>query len=262
MRGQASVCHDARMPTTGSSLPAPALEATAAFSAGSVLSRGFSVWTSNLTLFVGVSLVCYLPMLLVPAPDPANPASTLTSSLATMVLAMVIGPLVSGAVIRGVFEQLRGGRSGFADSLRVAFRALWRMFATTFLAGIIVGFFTLLLIVPGIMKFCSYYVAIPVAVVEGSGASVSISRSKALAAGFRWHLFGIILVATLLGMAVGACAGVVFRSFSGPLQTLLVTVIPNAIVGSLGAVFSGVAYYQLRVVKEGIDIEQLAAVFD
>ena len=41
-------------------------------------------------------------------------------------------------------------------------------------------------------------------------------------------------------MAVGACAGVVFRSFSGPLQTLLVTVIPNAIVGSLGAVFSGV----------------------
>jgi hypothetical protein len=39
-------------------------------------------------------------------------------------------------------------------------------------------------------------------------------------------------------------------------------VVPNAIVGSLTAVFSGVAYYQLRVAKEGIDIEQLAAVFD
>jgi len=49
------------MQTPGSPLPAPVLEATPGFSVGSVLSRGFSVWASNLTLFLGVSFVCYLP---------------------------------------------------------------------------------------------------------------------------------------------------------------------------------------------------------
>jgi hypothetical protein len=262
LRGPARVCHDGGMQTPGSPLPAPVLESTPGFGAGSVLARGFSVWASNLTLFLGVSFTCYLPLLLIPKANPADPASVTMSTALTILLTSIIGPLVSGAVIRGVFEQLRGGRSSFGDSLRVAFRSLWRMFCTGFLAGLIVLLFTLLLIVPGIMRFCSYYVAIPVTVVEGTGASESLSRSKKLAEGYRWHIFGILLVGMLLGMAIGACAGVVFRGISGPVQTLLVAVIPNAIMGSLAAVFSGVAYYQLRVAKEGIDIEQLAAVFD
>jgi hypothetical protein len=250
------------MPPPGSSFPAPALESRPGFSAGSVLSRGFSVWISNLPLFFGVSFICYLPLILIPKADPANPASVLVTTGVILLVTSIIAPLVSGAVIRGVFEQLRGSRSGFGDSLRVAFRAAWRIFCTAFLAGIIVGLFTLLLIVPGIMRFCSYYAAIPAAVVEGTGASESLSRSKTLAGGYRWHIFGIVLVGGLLGMVVGGCAGVLFRGVTGPLQTLLVSVIPNAIAGSLAAVFQGVAYYQLRVAKEGIDIEQLAAVFD
>jgi hypothetical protein len=254
------------MLTPGSPLPAPALEASPGFSAGSVLSRGFSVWIANLPLFVGVSLVGYLPLILIPLgvpADPANPTSLIARTVFTVVLVSIIAPILSGAVIRGVFEQLRGGRSSFGDSVRVAFRAFWRMFGTSVLAGIIVWLFSFLLIVPGIMKFCSYYVAIPAAVVEGTGPSQSLSRSKMLALGYRWHIFGIALVGVLLSFGVGACAGVVFRGLpEGTLKVLLVSVVPTAIVGSLTAVFSGVAYYQLRVAKEGIDIEQLAAVFD
>jgi hypothetical protein len=258
----ARVCDHAGMQTPGSPLPAPVLEASPGFSAGSVLSRGFSVWASNLPLFLGVSLACYLPLLLIPAADPANPASGLVSTLALVVLQSLIAPIVSGAVIRGVFEQLRGNRASFGDSLGVAIGALWRILGTTFAAGIIVVLCSFLLIVPGIVMACSYYVAIPAAVVEGTGVSGSLSRSRKLAQGYRWHIFGILLVGGLLGALIGAVAGVLFRGVSGQLQTLLVAVVPNAIVGSLSAVFSGVGYYQLRVAKEGIDIQQLAAVFD
>ncbi len=250
------------MQTPGSPLPAPVLEATPGFSVGSVLSRGFSVWASNLTLFLGVSFVCYLPLLLIPTVDPADPGGAWLILCVTIVLQTLIGSIVSGAVIRGVFEQLRGSRSGFADSLQVAFRAVWRILGTTFAAGIITMLFTFLLIVPGLVKACSYYVAIPASVVEGTDAFESLSRSRKLAEGYRWHIFGILLVGALLGLIIGGVAGVVLRSLTGPVQALLVTVIPRALVGSLSAVFSGVAYYQLRVAKEGIDIEQLAAVFD
>ena len=229
---------------------------------GAVLSRGFSVWTSNLPLFFGVSLVCYLPLLLIPTADPTNPMAGMLTVALTIVVQSVMGVIVSAAVIRGVFEQLRGSRASFGDSVGVAFRSLWRILGTTFLEGLIVMLFSFLLIVPGFMKLCSYYVAIPAAVVEGTGPSESLSRSKTLTDGYRWHILGVLFVGALIGLIIGGVAGAVFRSTTGPLQTLFVAVVPNAIAGSLGAVFYGVAYYQLRVAKEGIDIEQLASVFD
>jgi len=243
-------------------LPAPVAESSHGFTVGAILARGFSVWTSNLPLFLGVSFACYLPLMLIPTADPTNPSSTIVTTLAAVVLQAIIGAVVSGAVVRGVFEQLRGNRASFGDSLRVAFRAVWRILGTTLLAAIAVMFFSILLFVPGMVKACSYYVAIPSAVVEGTGPFESLSRSRKLAAGYRWHIFGILLVGGLFAMLIGGAAAIVFRSLSGPVSTLVVGVVPNAIVGSLTAVFSGVAYYQLRVVKEGIDIEQLVAVFD
>ena len=36
----------------------------------------------------------------------------------------------------------------------------------------------------------------------------------------------------------------------------------NTVVSAFGAVLSGVVYYQLRVAKEGVDIETVARVFD
>jgi hypothetical protein len=250
------------MQMPSSPLPAPTLEASTGFSAGTVLSRGFSVWIGNLPLFCGVSLLCYLPLLLIPTPDPTNLTSVALRVFVAMALQSIIRAVVSGMVVRGVFEQLRGNRASLGDSVQVAIRGLWRILGTTFGASIIITLFSILLVVPGLMKACSYYVAIPVAVVEGTGVSESLSRSRKLAEGYRWHIFGIFLVSVILAMAFGGAAGVVFKGTSGPLQTLLVSVIPSGIVGSLAAVFSGVAYYQLRVAKEGIDIEQLAAVFD
>lgn len=262
MREQARVCHDVRMQTPGAPLPAPSLEATHGFSVGTVLSRGFSVWTSNLPLFFGVSLVCYLPLMLIPAADPANPMSGLLTIFATIVVQALVGAIVSAAVIRGVFEQLRGSRASFGDSVGVAFRSLGRILGTSFLTGILIMVWSLLLVFPGIMKACAYFAAVPTAVVEGSGPAESLSRSKKLTDGYRWHIFGLLLVSGVIGMIIGGLAGVLFRGVTGPVQTLLIAVIPNAIAGSLGAVFYGVGYYQLRVAKEGIDIEQLASVFD
>ncbi len=253
------------MQTPGSPIPTPALEASHTFSVGTVLSRGFSVWISNLPLFLGISLVCNLPLLLVAswsANQPREPMRMLAAIGVTAFVQTVITTIVSGAVIRGVFEQLRGSRAGFGDSLRVAVRSFWRMIATSFGAGIIVMLFSLLLIVPGIMKACSYFVAVPVTVVEGTGMSDSLARSKALTDGYRWHLFGAFLVMWLLIFVLAGVLGIAAQGASPKVALVLNNLLPNAIVGSLTAVFYGVAYYQLRVAKEGIDIEQLAAVFD
>jgi hypothetical protein len=255
----------------GPSISAPVQEEVRRFSVGTVLSRGWSVWISNLPLFLGVSLACHLPLLLFVPRGWAAPDAKLLEALSGLVQPL-LSAFVSGVVIRGVFEQLRGGRATFADSLQVAVRSFWRILWTTFVAEIVVVLFSFLLIVPGIMKACSYFVAVPAAVVEGTSASESLARSTKLTEGYRWHAFALFLVfggvAVALSLIVGAVAfptPAAVQSFVRSPSLALAfaaNVVPNAIAGSLYAVFSGVAYYQLRVVKEGIDIEQLAAVFD
>ena len=232
---------------------------------GTVLERGVSVWFSNLPLFLGISLLCNLPLLLFfwwargQAPEPITIVWT---TLLAIFLQSIITTIVSGAVIRGVFEQLRGSRASFGDSIGVAVRAFWRMLGTSFEVGFIVMLFSLLLVVPGIMKMCSYFVAVPATVVEGTGMSESLARSKNLTEGYRWHVFAVLLVMWLVAFALGGVLGVAARGTPETVSLVLTNILPSAIAGSLTAVFYGVAYYQLRVAKEGIDIEQLAAVFD
>src|SRR5437870_3546956 len=115
-------------------------------------------------------------------------------------------------------------------------------------------------VVPGIMKMCSYFVAVPATVVEGTGMSESLARSKKLTEGYRWHVFAVLLVMWLVAFALGGVLGVAARGTPETVSLVLTNILPSAIAGSLTAVFYGVAYYQLRAAKEGIDIEQLAAV--
>jgi len=247
------------MPDAGPSIPVAVLEETPRFGVGAVLSRSFSVWLSNLPLFLGISLAFHLPLIFVRGVLPAGPVLRRFGWVAVTTL---LGFVVSGAVIRGVVEQLRGGRAGLADSLQVAFRSLPRVVVTGFVAGVVIAFASLLLVVPGAVMSCSYFVVVPAAVIERTPPFKSLARSSELTDGYRWHLFGLFLVSRLLGAAIGLFAVAVFARTAGLTRAILMTVLPTAIATSLQAVFEGVAYYQLRVAKEGIDIEQLAAVFD
>jgi len=105
------------MPDAGPSIPVAVLEETPRFGVGAVLSRSFSVWLSNLPLFLGISLAFHLPLIFVRGVLPAGPVLRRFGWVAVTTL---LGFVVSGAVIRGVVEQLRGGRAGLADSLQVA----------------------------------------------------------------------------------------------------------------------------------------------
>jgi hypothetical protein len=54
----------------------------------------------------------------------------------------------------------------------------------------------------------------------------------------------------------------VLRPAAGTILTFLVTVAWTAIWGAYYAVSAAVSYHDLRVAKEGVDIEQIVAVFD
>jgi heme/copper-type cytochrome/quinol oxidase subunit 2 len=105
------------------------------------------------------------------------------------------------------------------------------------------------------------------------GPTASMGRSAELTKGYRWQIFGVyllimIIAAIFLGI-VGALVAVLFGSpFTaaalgrgigiGTLLWLIVTAIYTAYFN----IFVVMIYNDLRAAKEGIDTDQIAAVFD
>jgi hypothetical protein len=108
---------------------------------------------------------------------------------------------------------------------------------------------------------CMYYVSTPVCVAEHAGVFTSMSRGSFLTKGYRWQVFGILLLYVVAGFAVGA---IIRRAFAvtGPTAVLVARFAMWAVLNAFNSVLVGVLYYQLRVAKEGVDIDKIAGVFD
>ncbi len=115
-----------------------------------------------------------------------------------------------------------------------------------------------------------FFVSLPVCIVEKRGVFASMGRSEDLTRGHRWRVFGIYLLLTvvlgIIGGIVQVVAGGIARPAVGAAGAITVATIINfvwnAMAGAFQAVVAVVTYHDLRVIKEGIDVEQIAAVFD
>lgn len=243
---------------------------------GSVVSRTFSVWLANLVPFSLVGLIAYAPAFAAIGLVTGTGAMTPLTEKGIDILGNFLTILLSGAVTYGVFRHLHGERAGVGDVLRVGVSRFGAVWVTGVLYGLAVLIGIILLVVPGIVLAIRYWLAVPAAVIEDTGATASLDRSKDLTEGNRWRIFrlGLILLFVMLAgmMLVGAIAFTVGTSFvdaaaaedvntptSGLVQALVfLFMIP---VQTLVAVAPVVTYYDLRVGKEGADVTQLLKVF-
>jgi len=235
-----------------------------AFSIGRVLSRTFPIWARNIIPFSILSVIVYAPLgifLFVAAPSDGDTDSILVYIGVYVLLFLALQQVVAGALIYGVLQQLRGERAGFADCLRVGFGRLLPVVAVGVLAGLLVllGFFVL--VIPGVILACMYWVAVPVAVVEKPGVIASLKRSAQLTSGEKWSVFVILLLLFVIQQAatkiVDAATGE-----SGGFAAVATSLIVTIAFGMLSAVASAVGYHDLRVAKEGVGIDDLVKVFE
>ena len=237
------------------------------FRVGNVLGRGFVIWFRNLIPFCVLTLLVYSPLIIYTAAvlqaDLTEEALT-TYGYVSMFAGFCLQPIAAGALIYGVFRQLRGKTAGILDCMRAGLARMLPVLGVGLLVSLFVAIGFILLIVPGIILYCRYWVAIPVAVVERPGVGASLSRSGLLTHG---HKGGIFLILLLLGIIHSVSNIITEQSILGDsIETIspyLWAVLGTSILlGSLGAVMQAVGYHDLRAAKEGIGIEELAKVFE
>jgi hypothetical protein len=169
--------------------------------------------------------------------------------------------LSCGAVMYGVVQDLRGRAFSAADSIRIALRRLLPVLgvAICMMLAVLLGF--ALLVIPGLMLNCMFYVSMPACVAEQAGVFASLSRSRRLTKGYRWQAFGTILVMMVGGWVLGLTAETV-SSPAGQTGILISDAAARVIINSFNGVLASVFYYKLRAAKEGVDIDKIASVFD
>jgi uncharacterized membrane protein len=124
------------------------------------------------------------------------------------------------------------------------------------------GFASILFFVPGIIVYLMWFVAVPVCIVEERGPTASLGRSRELTKGSRWKLFGIVMVIAVASWLVQMIVQLVFLAVAGKLLAALATFLSSALIAAYRSILGAVVYHDLRVAREGIDIDRIAAVFD
>ncbi|WP_245455478.1 MULTISPECIES: hypothetical protein [unclassified Mesorhizobium] len=102
--------------------------------------------------------------------------------------------------------------------------------------------------------------AVPVLIQERLGVFGSMSRSRVLTKGSRWALFGLFVILFIIAMVIQSITAVVVVFFHGILAAILAALV-QSVVSMVMSTATAVGYIELRQVKEGTSVEELAEIF-
>jgi len=174
--------------------------------------------------------------------------------------------LATAAAFRIIGATYLGEDVDWRESLRFARTRLWSLLGLSILMAIVIGLGFLLCIVPGVYLYGAYAVAVPVLLVEDVRGTRALKRSKSLVQGRWWSVAAVIFLGMLMGSIVSNVLSGVVNLGIGATGDDVATVIGNtiasvvaaAIVTPFTAAVTMVVYFDLRVRKEGFDVELLA----
>lgn len=251
------------------------------FDMGRVVSRTFGTIGRNAPAFVALAILMVIPQLVLSLYlgvgigaraaqiDPTKLLHNYGMMLIVMLVSMIFGAILQAALVHGTVSDLNGKKASFGTCLSTGIGTCLPVIGLSIVlaVGLMLGF--ILLIVPGVILFLAWSVAVPVLVIEKTGVFATLGRSAELTKGHRWAILGLAVVvwiiSFILSMVVLPLTAVLTIANAGMFSTapaIALSGLINAVIATITATGTAVVYYELRSIKEGIGPEQLASVFD
>jgi hypothetical protein len=244
-------------------------------SVGEILDTSFSLYRRHFGALATVSLVCTgLPLVLRLFVEASGGLfANLTLVLLYFLCLVVLSLVATGATVFIVSESYLGRPLTAREALVRATPHMGRILVASLLMGLVILLGFLLMVIPGVILAVGLAVAIPAVVLEaGRSASGALSRSWELTRGSRWRIFGLgLTLFVLLYIPVVAISGLVAvlvprgaaagfgASSTATIVALAIGGVVQLFIYPLFYCVLTVTYYDLRVRKEGFDLELLAS---
>lgn len=245
-------------------------------SVGEILDVSFTLYRRHFAPLAGVALVCSgVPVLLNMFIEASGGVlQNLPLVLVYYLVFAALSAIATAATVFIVSESYLGRPIDAATALRRAAPYIVKILACSMLTAFLVFVGFLVFIIPGFILVVGLVLSIPALVIEPQlGPGGALSRSWNLTRGSRWRIFGLLLVVVILlyipiaaiggivAMFVPGGSGLLFARSSATVSVIAVAVsgLVQIFIYPLFYCVLTVAYYDLRVRKEGFDLEVLAS---
>jgi hypothetical protein len=265
---------------------------------GELLDETFKLYRRHFTVIAGVALVIIVPNLilsLISGSYRANPVTYLqnvaqnfnnpdelarlqaqqqayTSSplyLLSFPIAALLLPFSVGALYRAATSLAAGNVETIGSVLSGTLRRYFAVWGVVILAALlVVGVIGIVTIPVVIWVAIRWSVAIPALFAEGIGPVKALGRSWNLVRDNWWRTLGILIIVSIMVYIIDAALQALFTGvaavvpgLNGDLRAGVVTTITtlvDALVGAISPIAITMLYLDLRVRKEGLDLDQLA----
>ena len=258
------------------------------FRIGTVLSKSWEIFRQNIVTFGGVSVVLLaipviLMMGLVMPALLGNPASMISSGMMwkaqiPTLVQMAFQLILMGAITAGTFQALEGRQASIGELAGQGLSNILPLLGIIVIAILVMIPSALLLFIPMIILACVWWVCVPAAVIEKTGVFGAFKRSAELTKGARMKIFGLLVIYIVFSMVVSALIGMFLLAGAGGLAgiqqrslemltggfsaMMIVSQIFSALLFAFICVVVAVCYYELRRIKEGTSIKDIANVFN
>ena len=195
--------------------------------------------------------------------------ASLLSWIATILLAGLFTVIVSQAVL--------GHRATLGQAWAKVRPQLWRLLGLSIMSGLFIGLGALLCVIPGIYLYAALAVSAPALILERGKVFGSMGRSRHLVTDKWWRTFGILLLTVIISSIVSFVVEIPFLLAGGGsilfggldsvdtnyvlLQALTTIggIVAGAVTYPFAASVTTLMYVDLRMRKEGLDIELMRA---
>jgi len=250
-------------------------------STSELLDRTFHLYRNNFLVFAGIMAI---PQLVVLALQLGTAGLIWEHSVAGIGAAALLATIIAGlagylaaeishaATIMAVSNLHLDRPATIGSAFSSARSSMFRVIVMSIMILIAVSIALIFLVIPGIYLALAWSLAIPVTVLEG-GWLKSISRSKTLTKGSRWRILLIYLLIILLSFVVsmmlqfalllsirlfGVHDGTTLLAMTRAMQSVG-GFLSTSLVGPLATIALTLVYYDLRVRKEGFDLQLMMA---
>lgn len=252
---------------------------------GDLLDEMFDLYKKNFLVLAGISAVVFVPLnaimfglfsdvfsgAAVRTPDPMVLAKAGLSILFfSIVIAFPLQSFAQAATTWAVSRNYLGEPATIAESYKAVGRTVIMFTLTMLLSGLIIFIGMMLCFVPGIIFALWYSLVAQVYVIEGKSGMEALNRSKDLFSGNGLRVFLVLLIAWILVQILQKILIFPFElsmqsnpmgTFSSPYGVVfgIATGVVSAVTYPIMTIATTLLYYDLRVRKEGFDIQMLAA---
>lgn len=189
--------------------------------------------------------------------------------LVSTIFSMIAYGLTIGLLVQLAYDAKQNRNRSIGDYFSPAIRGLFPLVVLSLAVGILAGLGAILLVLPGLWVYAVFSAVVPAIVIERAGFG-AMGRSAALTKEYRWPILGTLLVVLILTavlnfvvtFVLSFVVGIGGSGFFGIIISLIVFGLIYAVSYGLSAVTIALIYARLREIKEGVSVDELAAVFD